>query len=64
MPLLDYEAVKALRETPVEQCTRCGYAKYRSYCRECDVYCELGHGHLCDSTGAMRDREHEGHRHY
>jgi hypothetical protein len=60
MPLLDYEAVKALRETPVRRCS-CGYAAYRSYCRECDVYCELGHGHLCTEA---TDQEHENHRHY
>lgn len=64
MPLLDFEAVKALRESPVKRCPACGYAEYQSYCRECDVYCYLGHGHLCTTLYAIRDREHEQHRHY
>jgi hypothetical protein len=64
MPLLDYDQVKALRETPVRRCPGCGYAAYRSYCRECDVFCELGHGHLCTTAQALSDREHEEHRHY
>jgi hypothetical protein len=64
MPLLDYEEVKALRAVPVRQCAHCKYAAYRSYCRKCDVYCELGHGHLCASPEAVADREHEDHRHY
>jgi hypothetical protein len=61
MPQLDYESVKALRETPVERCARCGYAVYKSYCRNCDVFCYLGHGWLCP---LFTDREHEEHRHY
>jgi hypothetical protein len=61
MPLLSYEAVKALREAPVEQCCECGYAVYKSYCRECDEYCHLGHGWVCTRA---TDREHEEHRHY
>jgi hypothetical protein len=64
MPLLDFDSVKALRETPVERCPECEYAVYRSYCRECDEYCHLGHGWLCQQPTAVSDRVHEQHRHY
>jgi hypothetical protein len=64
MPLLDYESVKALRETPVERCLDCGYAAYKSYCRTCDEFCWLGHGWLCPSLQATKYRLHEQHRHY
>ena len=64
MPWLDYPSLRGLRETPVEQCPDCQMAVYKSYCRKCDVFCWLGHGHLCQSVQAIEDREHEEHRHY
>ena len=32
-------------------------AVYKSYCRKCDVFCWLGHGHLCQTLQADIEAE-------